>query len=213
LLNCVKIQIPSILFLGKSRSFAKRSYMKKIYLIVTLFAAVLLLQNCKKDTVIASAASNALMFAIINDTTWSADTVTASITYNSILKTKVFNCTAIAKNKELNMSATQSNASNTPGFPLSTFNADSAGTNKFSYYINQKNSSGNYEFVQSGTVAPGSGTVIITAIDSVKKVMTGIFSFASKKNNYDSNGNITSVTISEITAGAFNNMPYTFKSN
>jgi hypothetical protein len=187
--------------------------MKKFYLIATLFSAVLLLQNCKKDTVTATATSTKELFAIINDTTWDADTVTASITYNAALKTKVFACTAIANNKELNFSVTQGNTGNTPGFALNTYNSDAAATNTFSYFKAVKNSAGNYEFVQQGTVAAGSGTLSVTAIDSVKKVVTGIFSFSAKRNNYDDHGNIVSVTVSQIEAGAFNNMPYTFNSN
>jgi len=179
--------------------------MKKISLIATLLLAVLILQKCTKDTVSASAQSNTLLFAVINDTTWNAVTVNASITYNSASKTKVLACTAIGANKEVNFSVTQTyNAINTTGFPLSTFNADVAGNNTFSYLTN-----GSGGYTQQGTVAPGSGTVIVSAIDSVKKVITGTFSFLAKQNNYDSNGNIVSITISGVQAGSFNNMPYT----
>ncbi|HEY5327529.1 MAG TPA: hypothetical protein VIJ27_11065 [Mucilaginibacter sp.] len=188
--------------------------MKKISLIATLLLAILLLQKCKKDTVSATATSNTLVFAYINDTTWNADTVKAALIYNSATKTKLFTCTAIAKNKEVDMSVTQTfRAINTAGFPLTTFNADSARNNVFTYYAAQKNSSGVFVLTPQGTVAPGSGTLSISAVDSVKKMITGTFSFTSIKNNYDSNGNITSVTISQIVGGAFNNMPYVFTSN
>jgi len=215
MLKCVKKPIPIVLFLAKSRSFAKQTYMKKLSLIATLLLAVLLLQKCTKDTISESAMSNTLLFAVINDTTWNADTVHAAITYNSATKTKVLTCTAIGNNKEVNMSITQTfNAINTAGFPINTvFNADAAGNNTFSYYTAQKNSSGIFVLAQQGTVAPGSGTFNISAIDSVKNMMTGTFSFTSIKNNYDNNGNVTSVTVSQINAGAFNNMPYTFTSN
>src|ERR1700728_3413292 len=101
--------------------------MKKISLIATLLLAVLLLQKCKKDTVTATATSSTTLFATINDTLWNADTIKASITYNSTTKSKVFACTGIANNKEINISCTQTNATNTAGFPLSVFNADAAG--------------------------------------------------------------------------------------
>jgi hypothetical protein len=183
--------------------------MKKISLIATLLLSVLLLQKCTKDTVSASAQSNTLLFAVINDTTWNAATVNTSITYNSASKTKVLSCQAIGGNKEVKFTVTQTfQPTNTPGFPLSTFNADVAGNNTFSYLLN-----GSGGYTPQGTVAPGSGTVIVTAIDSVKKVITGTFSFLAKHNNYDSNGNIVSITISGIQAGAFNNTPYTFTSN
>ena len=82
-----------------------------------------------------------------------------------------------------------------------------------SYYTEQRNSSGIDVLAPLGTVYPGSGTFIITAIDSVKKVITGTFSCGTIKNNYDSNGNIISVYRANIAAGAFNNMPYKFISN
>ena len=215
MLICVKKPILVILFLAKSRSFAKQTYMKKISLIATLLLAVLLLQKCTKDTISGSAMSSTLLFAVINDTTWNADTVNAALTYNSTTKTKVLTCTAIGDNKEVNLSITQTfNAINTAGFPLNTaFNADAAGNNVFSYYTAQKNSSGVFVLAPLGTVAPGSGTLNVSAIDSVKKTMTGTFSFTSIKNNYDNNGNYVSTTVSQINAGAFNNMPYTFTSN
>ncbi|MFI5138371.1 MAG: hypothetical protein ACHQIM_11155 [Sphingobacteriales bacterium] len=186
--------------------------MKKFSLIATLLSAVLLLQKCTKDTVSASAQSSTLLFAVINDTTWNAATVNTSLTYNSATKTKVLACTAIGANKEVNFSVTQiNNAINTTGFPLATFNADSLKNgiqyNTFSFLTN-----GSGGYTQQGIVAGGSGTVIVSAIDSVKKVITGTFSFLAKQNNYDANGNIVSVTINGIQSGSFNNMPYTFTS-
>jgi hypothetical protein len=188
-------------------------YMKKFSLIVTLLSAALLLQNCKKDTVTATATSNTTLFAAINDTTWTANTVTAAITYNSATKTKVFTCTGIGLNKEITMAVTLHNAINTSGFPLATYVVDTTSNVKLSYYTEQKNSSGNYVLMPQGTVGPGSGGVVISAIDSVKKQITGIFDLTSVKNTYDSAGNITSVTLVHVTAGAFNNLPYTFNSN
>ncbi len=187
--------------------------MKKISLIATLLLAVLLLQKCKKDTVTATASSSTTLFATINDTLWNADTINASITYNSATKNKVFTCTGIGNNKEINMACTQTNAINTAGFPLTVFNADAAGNNTFSFFMAQKNTSGNYVFVQQGAVSAGSGNITITAVDSVKKLITGVYAFTSIQNNLDNNGNIISVTVSQISAGAFNAMPYTFTSN
>jgi hypothetical protein len=187
--------------------------MKKLSLIATLLLAVLLLQECKKDTITATATSNTLLFAVINDTTWDADTINATLTYNSAANNKVLSFIATGKNRELNMVVTQKKSVNTTGFPLSSFTADSAATNTFSYSLLQKNQSGNYVYQPQGTVQPGSGTLIVTAIDSVKKEITGTFSFTALQNNYDTSGNIVSVTVSQISAGAFNKMPYTFKSN
>jgi len=187
--------------------------MKKISLIATLLLAVLLLQKCTKTTVTATATSTTTLFAYVNDSTWNADTINAAVTYNSATKSKVFSVNAVGNNKEVNFSVTQPLGSNTAGFPLSSFNADAAGTNTFSYYTKQKDATGNYIFVQQGAVAPGSGNVTVTAVDSVKKLITGTFALTSLKNNYDNSGNIVSVTVVQVASGAFNAMPYTFTSN
>ena len=187
--------------------------MKKLSLIATVLLAVLLLQRCTKDTISESATSTTLLFAVINDTTWNANTIKASITYNSANTTKVFACNAVGNNKGLSWAVTQTTgAMNSAGFPITNFNADAAGNNMFVFSTTQKNQQGNLALVPMGTVAPGSGSLFISAIDSVKKTVTGTFSFTSILNNYDGNGNVTSTTVSQIAAGAFNNLPYTFSS-
>jgi hypothetical protein len=213
LLNNVKKGRALICFLTKNRSFAKQSYMKKIYLFISLFLAILLLQNCTKDTVTATANSTNTFFAIINDTTWNADTVLASITYNSATKTKVFACSGTALNKQVVMSVSLNTTSNTAGFPLSTYNVNLTSDVFMSYNTKQKDQNGNYVFLPLGTVGPGSGTMTITAVDSVNKVITGTFSCSSVQNNYDNNGNIISVNRQSVGDGAFNKMHYTFTSN
>src|ERR1700753_127104 len=133
LLNCVKKAVRVIFFLSKSRSFAKQSYMKKFSLIITFLLAVLILQSCKKDTIIAYATSSNTLFAVINDTTWSASDISASLTYNAAAKTKVFTCTGIGSSKKVAFTITATGQSNTASFPLQTFLSDGAGTN-FAYY-------------------------------------------------------------------------------
>lgn len=187
--------------------------MKKLSPIAVLLLAVLLLQNCKKDSFTATTFTNNKLFAVINDTTWTPDTVNAAVTYNLIAKTKVFSFSGIALNKQVNISVTQNNASNTPGFTLGTYNVNNTPNVVMTYFNEQKNAQGNYVLTQRGTVAPGSGTINITAVDSVKKVITGTFSFSSKGNNYDNNGNFISFYNANIFSGAFNNLPYTFVSN
>jgi hypothetical protein len=208
LLNCVKKAIRIILFLAKNRSFAKQSHMKKIYLIVTLISAVLLLQNCKKDTVVATASSTAILFAQINDTTWNPTTINAAINYNSALQTKSFVCTGSTATQQVNFSVALATSSNTAGFPLNTYNVNTTGNVNMAYNIFS-----NGVYIPQGTVGVGSGSIIITAVDSVKKVITGTYSFTSVKNNYDGNGNIISTNIAEVSQGAFNSMPYTFTAN
>jgi outer membrane protein assembly factor BamD (BamD/ComL family) len=184
--------------------------MKKLSLIVALFFTILLLQNCSKDTVTATASSTQTLFATINDSTWSSSTYSAKVAYNTDSKSKIFSCVASANNKQIIMSVTQTNTSNSAGFPLKTFISDAGATNNFAFYALQKNTSGAYVYVQQGTVSTGSGTLSVSAIDSVKKVITGTFYFTAIKNNYDGSGNIISTSVSKVEGGAFNNMPYTF---
>src|SRR5471030_2094065 len=107
--------------------------MKKLLLVATLISAVLLLQNCTKDTVTATATSTQILFADINDSTWTPDTLSAAITYNSAAKTKVLTMSGKQDNKQINMMITQNSNSNTAGFPLTTYNSDAAGTITFSF--------------------------------------------------------------------------------
>ena len=181
--------------------------MKKFSLIVALFLAILLLQNCSKDTVTATASTTQTLFATINDSTWTTNTYTAVINYDATSKSKIFSCFATGNNKKIVMSVTQNNTTNTPGFPVKSFLSDAAGTNNFSFLTT---TNGGVNYVQHGIVGPGSGSLSVTGIDSVKKVITGIFYFTAVKNNLDSNGNIISTSVSQITSGAFNAMPYTF---
>jgi hypothetical protein len=208
LLNCVKNAVRAIFFPAKSRSFAKQSNMKKLSLIITLLLAVLLLQNCKKDTYTAVATSSNTLFAVINDTTWSAVDIQASLTYNSANKTKVFTCTGIATNQKVTFNVTATNTDNTASFPLENFQ-DNGSTITFDYL--RANSSGTY--IEQGTVGPLSGSISFTSVDSVAHKCSGTFAFTASHNNYDNNGNIISVTINEVSGGAFNSLPYTFTSN
>jgi hypothetical protein len=182
--------------------------MKKLSLIITLLLAVLLLQNCKKDTITEIATSNNTLFAVINDTTWSAVNIQAALTYNSAAKTKVFTCTGTATNQEVTFNITATNTNNTASFPLQSFQ-DNASTITFDYL--RANTSGTY--IEQGTVGAGSGTITFTAVDSVAHKCSGIFSFIARHNNYDNKGNLISVTINEVANGAFNSLPYTFTSN
>ncbi len=184
--------------------------MKKISLIVALFSAVVLLQNCKKDSVSATTTSTQPMIAVINDTTWNTDTVKAVLTYNSALKTKVLTCTGTALGKEINFFATQHNATTTAGMALSSYNVNQTTDNGIAYLTRIKDDLGNYVYLQQGSVGPGSGSIAVTAIDSVNHTITGTFSFNTLQDNYDGNGNIISVKINEITSGGFNAIPYTF---
>jgi hypothetical protein len=192
--------------------------MKKLSLIATLLFAALLLQECKKDTYTATASSTFALIAVINDTTWTTDTVTASITYTAAYKGKVFSVVGTGTNKKVEFSFFQPSAGPTTGFPLQTYNVNDStnvsGTeNVAAYFTGQKNPLGVYSYTQQGTVYAGSGLLVISAIDSVKKNITGTFFFTSKTTQYDNMGNIISTSVNQVQGGGFNNLPYTFNSN
>jgi hypothetical protein len=185
--------------------------MKKIYLIVTLFTAILFLENCKKDTVTATAVSTALLFADINDTTWNPTTITFGINYNQAKQTKTFAVSGIDANeasKQINFSITLPSTANSAGFPIGTYNVDAAGTVLMSYALPRGNT-----YMPQGMVLPGSGSIFITEVDSVKKLITGTFQFTTTQKNVDGDGNVVSTTINAITQGTFNRTAYTFSTN
>ena len=187
--------------------------MKKISLIAILLSGILFLENCKKDTVVATATATNLMIANIKDSTWFTDTVTSSLVYNSIAKTKTFTCEGTAFNRRITISLTKASSSNTSGFPLGTYIVDSTPKVALAFSSPKRNGAGEIVFTPNGSVAPGSGTVIVTAVDSVKNQMTGTFNFTTLVNNYDSHGNVISVSVAVISGGGFNKVPYTFSSN
>lgn len=187
--------------------------MKKISLIAILLSGILFLENCKKDTVTASATSTSLMIANIRDSSWYTDTVTSTLTYNAIAKTKTFTCEGTANNKKITISLTKSTSINSSGFPLGTYTVDATPNLQLAFLTPKRNTEGNIVYTPIGTVAPGSGTVVVTAIDSVKNQITGTFKFTTLVNNYDGSGNITSVTVTGVSGGGFNKVPYTFTTN
>ncbi|HVW95137.1 MAG TPA: DUF6252 family protein [Mucilaginibacter sp.] len=187
--------------------------MKKISLIAILLSGILFLENCKKDTVVATATATNLMIANIKDSTWFTDTVTSTLTYNSASKTKTFTCEGTAFNKRLSISLTKGSSSNTSGFPLGTYTVDNTSNVQLAFLSPKRNESGDVVYTPNGIVAPGSGTVVVTEVDSVENKITGTFSFTSLVNNYDDQGNVVSVTVAVISGGGFNKVPYVFKSN
>jgi len=186
--------------------------MKKISLIAILLSGILFLENCKKDTVVATATATNLMIANIKDSTWFTDTVTSSLIYNAIANTKTFTCEGTAFNRKLTISLTKSTTINSSGFPLGTYIVDATPNVSLAFLTPQKNTQGNVVYTPNGIVAPGSGTVVVTAVDSVKNEITGTFDFTTVVNNYDGSGNVVSVSVARIAGGGFNKVPYTFSS-
>jgi hypothetical protein len=179
--------------------------MKKFILFVV--SGVFLFSACKKDStsVTTTTDSNQTLQAYINGSIWTPDTLSASITYSSSNHTKVFEFGGQKSQKKIDVLLTQSASSNNQSFGLGTYSTVVA-----NYYAQQKDNNGNYVFVQDGTTPAGSASVTITAIDTVKKTITGTFGFTATKNNYDSNGNVVSIDINSATSGVFNALPYTF---
>jgi len=188
--------------------------MKKIALSILVIFSVVLFQSCKKsDVAAATTTTPPILQATINDATWTPDTTAASITYNAATKTKVFTLTGTKSQKQVSFSLTLPNATNSADFTANTYRVDNTNNLTMVYSTQQKNSSGSYVFVPFGNVEPAGGVVVITSVDTVNKTITGSFALTTKVTNYDSNGNVVSVTAVVVSAGSFTNMPYTFTSN
>ncbi len=193
------------------------AYMKTLVNLLVLVMPAQLMQSCKKkdDTTDTTATSTPILQAYINGSVWTPDTLGATVTYTAATGIKEFSFTGTKSQKRVVTSVKQSSANNS-AFPLATYKVDGTSTSPvaMSLYTQQLTSAGNYDFVLYGTAAePGSGSVTISAVDTVKKTITGTYSFTSSKLNYDENGNYVSITLGTITSGQFNGMPYTFKRN
>lgn len=115
--------------------------------------------------------------------------------------------------KEVIFSIMLKNSINTPGFTTGTYAIDSLNGVWAQYRTLQQDDQGNFVYLKHGQVEKGSGSVIITAIDSVKKQITGTFAFYSRATTYDNDGNVISISVDNITGGAFTNLPYSFSSS
>lgn len=177
--------------------------MKKFVLFIVL--GVFMFSACKKDStsVTTTSDSNSTLQAYIDGAVWTPDTLSASITYNATTNTKVFEFSGQKSQKKIDVTLTQAATSNNGSFGLGTYTTGNA-----TYYMQQKDQNNNYVFLQDGTAQAGSSSVTITAVDAVKKTITGTFSFTATKGNYDSNGNLISIDIHEATSGVFNALPY-----
>ena len=100
-------------------------------------------------------------------------------------------------------------AADTPGFPLGTYTVD--GTSITAQFNTQKSAGG--AIYAARYRESGSGTLTISAIDSVKKQITGIFGLVSRTINYDDSGNVISTTINNVTGGEFTAVSYIYANN
>lgn len=183
--------------------------MKQILVTALAILAISTFQSCKKSADTPATAAPQLE-ALINGTSWAPDTLSAGITYYAATKTKVFNFTGTYKQRLLNCAITVSNAANTNDFTLTTYVVDATGNPLMTYSAQQKDSNGNYVFMPVATAAANNGTITISSINVASGLISGTFSFSDKKNNYDNNGNVVSITNTVISSGEFTNMPYKF---
>jgi hypothetical protein len=207
-----KITVTGIINKKKTRYQRKLINMNKLQLFAIFLLSVIIIQSCKKENETAVAYSTAPLQANIDGSTWAPDTLSTSITYNSATKTKVLNISGTKNTRQVILSVTLNNAPSTAGFLVNTFNIDSLAV-VAQYNTQQKDALGNYVFMPQGAVSPGAGTITVTAVDSVKKLITGKFSFYSRTVTYDASGVVTSINVNNIYGGAFNSLPYTFISN
>ncbi|QQL49566.1 DUF6252 family protein [Mucilaginibacter ginkgonis] len=189
--------------------------MNRFLLVFIFLASAAIFQSCTKTTVTATVGNpNIKLQAVIDGVTWApTDTISTTVAFSAAAKTKVFNCVATVAQKRVNLAVRINNNSNTPGFNIGTYTVDNTSNVVTQLFLQQKDASGNYAFIQRGNVSPGDGTIVVTAVDSVAKVITGTFNFVTRKVNTDASGNITSVDVSNVASGVFNKLPYTYTSN
>jgi hypothetical protein len=210
MLNNIKLIINK----EKTRYQRKLINMNKLRLPLTLLLLAFIafiVQSCNKDTVTAYGYTTAPIQANIDGDTWVPDTTSLAITYNSASGTKTLSFSGQKNTRQVIFSVSLPNT-NTTGFPLNTYNINQVNI-LAQYNTQQQNGSGAYVFTPHGTVEPGAGAIIVTAIDSVKKLITGTFSFYSRTTTYDNQGNVVSINVDNIEAGEFTTVPYTFTSN
>ncbi|HWZ16423.1 MAG TPA: hypothetical protein VNW95_14380 [Mucilaginibacter sp.] len=172
----------------------------------TLLFVVVLSQNCKKGAANAPAALPTQgMYALINDTAWTASTVTASLAYNRFSTSKTFTCTGTTGSRMIQLIASQNDVAAGSDFPVGPANSN---LDSFNYFVLPIHRS-----LAEQTTTPGTtvGTsLVITAIDSAKRLISGTFTFPSLDSAYDANGNVISVQKNRITNGFFKQVHYVY---
>lgn len=183
--------------------------MNRKYILSIITLSTISCLSCKKNNSSdTDTTATPILEATIGGTTWTPDTVSASIVYNTVTKTKTLSFKGTKDQKQLEASVQDSNPVDNQNFTAGSYIADESGSNKFTYSTQIKNSEGGYVFEPFGSVNAGNGSLTLTAIDTVAKTVTGTFYFSASKNNSDSNGNLISVDVAGISGGTFTNLPY-----
>lgn len=165
--------------------------------------------GCKKSSSSdTDTTTSPILQATIGGSTWTPDTVSATITYNTTSKTKTFSFKGTKDQKQVEASVRDNSPADNGNFTTGSYVADTDGKVTFAYSTQIKNNDGAYVFQPYGTVQPGNGNLTVSAIDTVAKTITGTYYFTSSKNNYDADGNLISVDLAGISAGTFTAMPY-----
>lgn len=171
-----------------------------------LLLVAALSQSCKKEAVkTAPVPPKQGMYALINDTAWAAITVTASLEYNGFSTGKTFTCQGTMDNKIIQLIATQNNVAAGNDFPVGPANGNSA---IFGYYIQPVHRN---LTEQNPTLGTTDGTsLVITAIDTAKRLISGTFKFPQADSAYDAFGNVTAVQKNQIANGVFKQVHYVY---
>jgi hypothetical protein len=172
----------------------------------TLLLVAALLQNCKKEAANTPAAPPKQgMYALINDTAWTAVTVSASLEYNGFSSGKIFTCRGTMGNQIIQLIAMQNNVAAGSDFPVGPANGNLA---SFYYYILPVHRELTEQNPTLGTTAGAS--LVITAIDTGKRLISGTFTFPQADSAYDANYNLTAVQKNQITNGVFKQVHYVY---
>ncbi len=178
----------------------------KNLLAAALLFVVALLQNCKKEATNTPAAlPKQGMYALINDTAWTALTVTASLEYNGFSTGKIFTCRGTMGNQMIQLIAIQNNVTAGNDFPVGPVNGN---LDSFGYFILPVHRNLTEQTTTPGTTAGTS--LVITAIDPAKQLISGTFTFPSRDSAYDANGNVISVQKNQIANGFFKQVHYVY---
>ncbi|MGZ3813009.1 MAG: hypothetical protein ACXVJN_14775 [Mucilaginibacter sp.] len=175
-------------------------------LLVALLLVVTLLQNCKKEAAHPAAAlPKQGMYALINDTAWTAITVTASLEYNGSGTGKIFTCRGTGANQIIQLIAVQKSAAAGSDFPVGPANSSFA---SFGYYILPVHRNLTEQNPTAGTTAGTS--LVITDIDTANRLISGTFKFPQQDTAYDAFGNVTAVQKNLIANGFFKHVHYVY---
>ena len=178
----------------------------KILFTVALLLVIALLQNCKKEVTNTHTAPPAQgMYALINDTAWTAVTVAASLEYNKAGTTKTFTCRGTAGSQIIQLITVQNNVGAGNSFPVGTANGS---LTSFNYYIQPIHRELTEQPATPGNTAGTS--LVITAIDTANRLISGTFSFPSADSAYDANYNLTKVQKNQIANGFFKQVHYVY---